>query len=80
MSKEIKFNQILEVSCEETDTFKKVIQVVKWGDSAPTLEKRSYFKKDDEWLCGKASGFTRKDFIKCLKNKEAIKEAMQEDK
>jgi len=78
MPKEIKFKQIVEISCEETDTFKKVIQVVRWGTGALTLEKRSYFKKDDEWFCGKASGFTRKDFIKCLKHKEEIKEAMQE--
>jgi hypothetical protein len=79
MVKKIKFNQILEVSVDETETFKKVIQVVTWGDGAPALEKRSYFKKDGGWLCGKSGGFTRKDFIKCLKSTEKIKEALQEN-
>ena len=50
MAKEIKFKQLLEIHCNENEKSKTVIQVVRWGKNAPTLEKRNYFMKDDEWL------------------------------
>lgn len=79
MAKEIKFKQLLEVHCNENEKSKTVIQVVRWGKNAPTLEKRNYFMKDDEWLCGKACGFTRKDFKRCLKHKDEILELLTEE-
>lgn len=81
MSKEIKFKQLLEIYSNESENGKSktVLQVVRWGDNPPTLEKRNYFIKDDEWMCGKASGLTRKDYIKCLKYEEDIKEVLTKE-
>lgn len=79
--KEVKFKQLLEISVNESENEKSktVIQVAKWGDNPPTLEKRMYFKKDGDWMCGKACGLNLKDFKKCIKYKDDIKEALSEE-
>lgn len=77
MTKEnFKSEQLLKVSVTKTEKSKTVIQVIKWGDNKPSLEKRGYYKKDGEWICGKAMGFNLNDFKKILKHKSEIKEAL----
>lgn len=79
--KDIKFEQLLEIYEKESENGKSktVLQVVRWGDNPPTLEKRNYFWKDDDWFCGKQCGMTKKDFIKCVKAKDEIKQALTEE-
>lgn len=79
--KDVKFEQLLEISVKmsENEKSKTVLQVAKWGDNAPTLEKRMYFMKGDDWMCGKACGLSLKDFKKCLKYKDDIKEVLSEE-
>lgn len=78
--KEVKFEQLLEIKETESENGKSktTIQVAKWGDNAPTLEKRMYFLKDGDWMTGKACGFNLKDFKRILKHKDEIKEALSE--
>ena len=66
MSKEIKFERLkkVQVDVNEAGTSKVIIQVVKWGDNVPGLEKRSYYKDktDGTFKAGKLKAFTREDF------------------
>lgn len=79
--KEVKFEQLLEIASVEAESGKSktVLQVAKWSDNTPTLEKRMYFLKDGDWMCGKACGLNLKDFKKCLKYKNEIKECLTEE-
>lgn len=71
-----KFKRLLKVSVNKTEKSKQIIQVMQWGENNPTLEKRSYYLKDGEWLTGKSVGFNLDDFKKILKMKDEIKEAL----
>lgn len=71
--------QLLKVSVTKSEKSKTVIQVMQWGDHAPSLEKRGYYLKDGEWCVGKTMGFNLDDFKKILKHKSEIKEALAQE-
>jgi len=61
-------------------TQKNVIRIVKWGENGkPLLEKRNFFMKDEDWLPGKAKGFTSDDFSVIAKNNKKIKKLLNEE-
>lgn len=71
--------QLLKVHVTKSEKSKQVIQVMQWGDNAPSLEKRAFYLKDGEWAVGKSMGFNLSDFKKILKMKNEIKEALAQE-
>ena len=79
MADELKFQRLLKVNVVKSEKSKVILQVAKWGDNNPSLEKRSYYLKDGEWHTGKAAGINYQDFKKILKMKNEIKSVLKSE-
>ena len=56
------------------------LQVVRWNEYSPVLEKREYYKnKDNEEKTGKAKGFNYEDFEIILENAEKIQKLLEKE-
>lgn len=76
--KEITFKRIKLLNKNMiSEGVKVLLQIVVWGDNKPCLENRTYYKKDDEWKCGKLSSFKYDDFKIILDNKNKIKKYLK---
>ena len=73
----VKFERLLLIAEREVSNNKEVLQIVRWGKGKPTLEKRGYFLKDDEWFTAKAKGFNAEDFKMIMENKERIEDTLE---
>lgn len=66
----IKELQIIQNPSQENHRI--VYRVVKWNNSRPLFEKRAQYKKDGEWMNGRAKGLTDDDIVWVEKNVDEI--------
>ena len=55
------------------------LQVVRWNKYSPVLEKREYYKKDEEEKTGKAKGFNFEDFQIIVDNIDKIQKLLEKE-
>lgn len=75
-----------EVTCEVVKVLNETksrgdtirLQIVRWNNGKPMLEKRSYwYTEDDQERTGKAKGLTFQDFDIIVQNADEIKTIME---
>lgn len=73
MAREIKETVVKIFHEQEIDEDNKnIIRIVRWNNGRPQLEKRKFYRADNEWKPGKAAGFNVDDFDLLDKNREEI--------
>lgn len=81
MAREIKEDVLLELSRDESERGDAmVLRVVSWNNGTPKLEKRSFWKNDQEEVrTGKITGITAADFQLLLEKKDEVLAALSAD-
>ncbi len=80
--RQISENVILEISRVESAKGNPVVlRVVSWNEGVPKIEKRSYWRtEDDELRAGKIMGLTTEDFQLMIDKKDEILAALSGEK
>ncbi len=79
MAREIKETVVKVLSENEFDPKNKnILRIVRWNNGRPQLEKRKFYKVEDGWKPGKASGMNAEDFAVIKENLAEIEKLINE--
>jgi len=80
MTKYLTCKELLVLETQERRDGKTVLRVAQWGYNKPKLEKRRFYKQDNEMKTGKLEGLSSEDLKVIMEKHDEIQAVLRGDK